>query len=372
MSQIEKTDLRRHLVDLGLFFEDARQFLTTMQEADFQWLGYDCTVQVAIRLMRWSRAIDLTPRQTHVMERCVAEAIQRGTKLVERRLYTCGWSMPSSSDRGDLAYSTASKALEHLAETHDFCGGPNGRILPNPSIVAFVESNTRFVSREALENFVYHKRFKAEPKLESAAASGFLLETYIRQQKSLLKKRQGKERESVENKIAELTARLYGLRSEIRLDALDSGDDDDHPGAHISSHDQLSMADWGSYDLDNGDNEAVEIPSHHLEFLDYLFQIGDQKMSARDLIPTLIKAGEYRAVAGLLRVLRNPNQANEADTLKSLLGNRTLADIRKQILRLKKTDSGEVVQLFGTCKSFLRWDADEEALMERVVACGVA
>ncbi|WP_215844008.1 hypothetical protein HHS34_005735 [Acidithiobacillus montserratensis] len=367
---MEPTDIRRHLVDLGQFFEDARQFLVLVQEADFMYLGYDCSTQLAIRLLRWSRAIELTPRQTYVMEQCVAEAIRRGTNLVKRRLSGCGWSM-SASDRDDLAYSTASKALEHLAESHDFCGGPHGRILPNPSIIAFIESNTRFVSRDALENFIYYKRFNSEPKPESSAASGFLLETYIRQQKSLLKKKQGKEREAAENKIAELTARLYGLRSEISLDALDS-DDDDHQSVRISSHDQLAMADWGTYDLDDGDDDDVEMPSKHLEFLDYLFQVGDQKMAARDLIPALIQAREYRAVAGLLRVLRDPDRSGEADTLKTLLGNRTLADIRKQILRIKKSDSGEVVQLFDTCKSFLHWEADENDLIDGIAACGVA
>lgn len=367
MTHKTRNQLLRHLVDLGAFFENPKVFLDDLRKNDFEHLGYDCSVQLAIRLIRWSRAIDLTPRQTYVMEQILAEAIRRGSNLIERRIRSCSWSIPSGRDRADLAYSTSSKALEHLTETHDFCGGKNGAFIPNPSIMAFVESNTHFVSRESLEHFIYSKRFKAESRNDtSPAPSSFLLETYIRQQKSMLKTKTGERRVKAEQKIQELTARLYGLRSEISLDDLEPSDDNENRPGRLSAVDQLDLAYW-----DNVDTAEEEIPASQKEFLDHLFQVGDQVMSARDLIPCLIQAREYRAVGGLLRVLRDPNRKNEAEILSDILGQRTLADIRKQLLRHKKSDSGEVVQLFKVCKDYLQWEAGESALVQRAMACGM-
>jgi hypothetical protein len=182
----------------------------------------------------------------------------------------------------------------------------------------------------------------------------------------MLKAKTGERRVKAEQKIQELTARLYGLRSEISLDDLEPSDDNENRPVRLSVSDQMDLAYW-----DNIDTDEEEIPASQKEFLDHLFQVGDQVMSARELIPCLIQAREYRAVGGLLRVLRDPNRKDEAEILSDILGQRTLADIRKQLLRPKKTDSGEVVQLFKTCKDYLQWEAGESALVQRAMACGV-
>ncbi len=114
----------------------------------------------------------------------------------------------------------------------------------------------------------------------------------------------------------------------------------------------------------------AKIPANQREFLDYLFQVGKKEIPARELIPYLIEAREFRAIGGLLRVLRDPDREQEADTLSAVLGHRALADIRKQILRIRQSDTGEVVQLFGICKDFLQWKGSESELMQNAVACG--
>ncbi|WP_312283831.1 hypothetical protein [Candidatus Igneacidithiobacillus taiwanensis] len=321
---------------------------------------------MAIRLIRWSEAIELTPRQKHVMDQVVTQAIQRSSKVILAKIRAATWSIPDHrADHADLAYSAATKALQHLVESHDFCGA---NPIPNPSLLAFVESHTRFASRESLEFFIYHKKWKKEETTTSSPA-GFLLETYIRQQKSLLRNKSGAEKAKAEQKIAELTARLYGLRAELRLDALEPLDGTDSRLGRLSPATEMELAYWDTYAEDET-KIPVPIPSHQREFLDYLFQVGDKAIPARELIPYLIDAREFRAIGGLLRVLRDPDREEEADTLSTVLGNRTLADIRKQILRIRQSDSEEMVQLFGICKDFLQSKGSESELMQNALICG--
>ncbi|WP_248885707.1 hypothetical protein [Acidithiobacillus acidisediminis] len=367
MSNIIRDNLRRHLVDLGAFFESPRCFLEKLQGNRFEYLGYDCSTQVAIRLVRWSRAIDLTPIQTHVMNQILDAAIRKGSVVVKHRIRSTSWFIPSSGDLDDLSWSVASKALEHLTETHNFSGQNGGPVIPNPSILAFVAANTRFLSREAMEHFVYHKRCTAEEDRGSndSAPSGFLLETYIRQQKSLLKHKTGKERVAAENKIRELTARLYGMRSEIRLSLLEEEGEDQDRSQHLSSADLMDLAYYDDYEVDR-----PVFTDQEQSFLDYLFQIGEKEMSARDLIPALIEAHEFRAIHALLRVLKDPGLEEQAQILSDLMGHRPLSDIRKQILRPRKTDSVQILQLLSACKRYVSDEIAEQEIEHYAMACG--
>ena len=72
-----------YLIDLGPFFSEPRQFLEDLRASDFSPKGYDCSTQIAIRLMRWSQSIQLTPRQNHAMNQIVSEAIRRGAAIIE-------------------------------------------------------------------------------------------------------------------------------------------------------------------------------------------------------------------------------------------------------------------------------------------------
>ena len=71
-------DMASYLIDLGPFFSEPKQFLEDLRASDFAPKGYDCSAQVAIRLMRWSQSIQLTPRQNHMMNQIISEAIRRG------------------------------------------------------------------------------------------------------------------------------------------------------------------------------------------------------------------------------------------------------------------------------------------------------
>lgn len=366
----EKTRLMAHLYDLNPFFQDARQFLADLRSQDFCFRGYDCSTQLAIRLIRWSQAINLTPRQKYVLDQVASDAIRRGAAVIESKIRTAGWSIPDyRGDHSDLALAAAGAALQFLVESHDFCrGGTDGTPLPNPSISQYVFSHTRYASRNALEYFIYHKKLKGEQKEPGdCAPSIFRLETRIRQERSLLRGMPDNEKKARRlRKLECMTTSLHQAVSVIRLDGDMENDDGD--GRMVSSHKALSMAVWDTHEDDESEPEIV---SEQRDFLNMLIQVGNREMPARDLIPYLIEKKSYRGIVGLLRVLLNrddggPDSHSDADTLSTLLGSRALSDIRKQILRSNKTDSDALVQIFCVCKSYLRGGASESDVLESV------
>lgn len=363
----DKQRLMAHLCDLKPFFQDARKFLSDLRDGNYLFLGYDCSTQVAIRLIRWSQAIQLTPSQKYVMDQVVSVALQRAAKTIRSRIGKAAWSIPDhQGDHADLALAAAGKALQYLVESHDFCHGKYGEPFPNPSIPAYVEMQTRYLSRAALEYFIYQKRLKSEPvDPESCASSLFRLETLIRQEKSLIRKVDDRKKARKQRELEAMQTALYQAHSVVRLDLRM---DDDGDGGRMSSEELLSMS-----SRDMGPEEELEMagevsmPQEQRDFLDLLIRVGNREMAARELIPYLIEKRNFRGIVGLLRVLLKDEDRGGSDTLSSLLGSRGLADIRKQILRINKKDSGELVQIFGVCKSFLRGEASETDVLDTVM-----
>ena len=144
-----------------------------------------------------------------------------------------------------------------------------------------------------------------------------------------------------------MEATLHGARTEVRLEyALEERGDHEARGSseRLSLEDQVSIA-VGGIDLEEED-DSYEMPAGQREFLDLLIQVGKQQIAARQLIPYLAEAREYRAILGLLRLLKKTDEISlEAGSLRELLGNRNLADIRKKVLRVGRADSREVVSL---------------------------
>lgn len=348
-----------YLIDLGPFFSEPRQFLEDLLVTNFYPKGYDCSTQVAIRLMRWSQSIQLTPRQNHVMNQIVSEAIRRGAAIIESKIRTAEWSIPDHrDDHHDLAVTAATKALQHFTEKHDLA------TVPHPNIATFVDVHTRFASRDAMEDFIYRKRLDAESVLpHEPTFSKASLERAIRQRRSDLKNLTGEKRQKKLRELERMEATLHGARTEVRLEyALEERGDHEARGSseRLSLEDQVSIA-VGGIDLDEEDeDDSYEMPADQREFLDLLIQVGNQQMAAKCLIPYLAEAREYRAILGLLQVLKKTDEISlEATSLRELLGIRSLAEIRKRVLRVSKTDECEVVSLFDTCKAYLRGENGE-------------
>ncbi|BBF66359.1 hypothetical protein [Acidithiobacillus ferridurans] len=343
-----------YLIDLGPFFSEPKQFLEDLRMTDFAPKGYDCSVQVAIRLMRWAQSIRLTPRQNHVMEQVVSEAIRRGTAIILSKIVAAEWSIPDHrGDHHDLAKSAATKALQHFSEKHDLSN------VPHPNIATFVEVHTRFASREALEDFIYRKPMESEAKRpQDAVFSKALLERAIRQKRSELKKHTGETRQKKLRELEKLEATLHGTRTEVRLEyALEERGEHEVRGSNerLSPEDHLSIA---VDDMDIDEDGDYGIPADHREFLEMLILVGKKEIAAKELIPYLVEAREYRAILGLLRVLSKAGDDIESSCLRELLGNRALTDIRKQILRVNRDDACEVVSLLDSCKAYLRGESD--------------
>ncbi|MHB1280299.1 MAG: hypothetical protein ACYCYL_03575 [Acidithiobacillus sp.] len=349
--------MNQYLIDLGPFFSEPKQFLEDLRAAGFSPKGFDCSTQIAIRLMRWSQSIQLTPRQNHAMNQIVSEAIRRGAATIKAKISAAAWSIPDHhDDHHDLAISAATKALQHFAEKHDLTK------VPHPNIATYVDVHTRFASREALEDFIYHKRLKAESMLpQEATFSKAALERGIRQRRSEIRNLSGEKRQKKLRELERMEVTLYGTRTEVRLEyALEERGDNELRGykERLSLDDQMSIAVEG-VDLDEED-DSYEMPAGQREFLDLLIQVGKQQIAAKQLIPYLAEAREYRAILGLLQVLKNTDEIGfEAASLRELLGNRGLADIRKQVLRVGRADSCEVVSLFDACKAYLRGESGE-------------
>lgn len=350
-----------YLIDLGPFFSEPKQFLEELRATGFSPKGYDCSTQIAIRLMRWSQSIQLTPRQNHVMNQIISEAIRRGAAIIKSRIGATSWSIPDHrEDHHDLATSAATKALQHFVENHDLAA------IPHPNIAAYVDVHTRFTSREALEDFIYHKRLKAESMLPQAATfSKASLERAIRQRRCELKNLSGEKRQKKLRELERMEATLYGARTEVRLEyALEEKRDNELRSRkeRLSLDDQMSLAVEG-VDLDE-EEDSYEMPADQQEFLNLLIQVGKRQITVKQLIPYLAGAREYRAILGLLRVLKNTGETSfEAASLRDLLGNKKLTDIRKQLLRVGKTDNCEVISLFDTCKAYLRGENDEHEVL---------
>ncbi|MCL5956471.1 MAG: hypothetical protein M1560_03200 [Gammaproteobacteria bacterium] len=358
-----------YLIDLGPFFAEPRQFLEDLRATDFSPKGYDCSAQIAIRLMRWSQSIQLTPRQNHVMNQIVSEAIRRGAAIIETKIRTAEWSIPDHrDDHHDLAVTAATKALQHFTEKHDLA------TVPHPNIATFVDVHTRFASRDAMEDFIYRKRLDAESVLpHEPTFSKASLERVIRQRRSELKSLSGEKRQKKLRELERMEATLHGARTEVRLEyALEERGDHEVRGSseRLSLEDQVSIA-VGGIDLEEED-DSYEMPADQREFLDLLIQVGNQQLAAKQLIPYLAEAREYRAILGLLQVLKKTEEISlEAASLRELLGNRGLTDIRKQVLRVGRADGCEVVSLFDTCKAYLRGENDEHAVMAALQVASV-
>ena len=350
-------NMTSYLIDLGPFFSEPKQFLEGLRASDFAPKGYDCSAQVAIRLMRWSQSIQLTPRQNHMMNQIISEAIRRGAAIIESKIRTAEWSIPDHrDDHHDLAVTAATKALQHFTEKHDLAA------VPHPNIATFVDVHTRFASRDAMEDFIYRKRLDAESVLpHEPTFSKASLERVIRQRRSELKHLSGEKRQKKMRELERMEATLHGARTEVRLEyALEERGDHEARGSseRLSLEDQVSIA-VGGIDLEEED-DSYEMPADQREFLDLLIQVGKQQMPAKQLIPYLAEAREYRAILGLLQVLKKPDDASpEVASLRELLGNRRLTDIRKQVLRVGRADSREVVSLFESCKAYLRGENGE-------------
>jgi len=354
-------NMANYLIDLNPFFSDPMRFLEDLRAVEFSPKGYDCSAQIAIRLMRWSQCIQWTPRQNHVANAIINEAIQRGAKIIRSKIRAADWSIPDHrGDHQDLAISAATKALQHLAEKHDLAQ------IPHPNIATYVDVHTRFVSREALEDFIYGKRLKAESgQVHEATFSKAALERVIRQRRSELKSLAGEKRLKKRQELERLEAILHGVRSEVRLEyALEERGDRETRSADnwLSPEDVEALAtDPISTESDDDD---YEMPFDQCEFLDLIVQVGKRQMPARQLIRYLVEARDYRAVMGLLRVMRQGGGLGvEAASLREFLGNQPLCDIRKQVLRSTRSDKEEVVSLLETCKAYLRGESDDQEVM---------
>ncbi|MCR2829080.1 hypothetical protein NR402_02085 [Acidithiobacillus ferrooxidans] len=358
-----------YLIDLGPFFSEPRQFLEDLLVTNFYPKGYDCSTQVAIRLMRWSQSIQLTPRQNHVMNQIVSEAIRRGAAIIESKIRTAEWSIPDHrDDHHDLAVAAATKALQHFAEKHDLTA------VPHPNIATFVDVHTRFASRDAMEDFIYRKRLDAESALpHEPTFSKASLERVIRQRRSELKSLSGEKWQTKMRELERMEATLHGVRTEVRLEyALEERGDHEARGSseRLSLEEQVSIA-VGGIDLEEED-DSYEMPADQREFLDLLIQVGNQQIAAKQLIPYLAEAREYRAILGLLQVLKKTDEISlEAASLRELLGNRGLTDIRKQVLRVGRADGCEVVSLFDTCKAYLRGENGEREVLAALQVASV-
>lgn len=355
-------NLQTHICDISPFFGNPMVFLEELRAVNYLFLGYDCSTQLAIRLIRWSQSIQLTPRQTYVMEQIVSEAIRRWAAILESKIRATDWSIPDHrDDHHDLAVSAATKALQHLVEKHDLTA------VPHPNIVAFVEIHTRFVSRDAIEDFIYRKRLNAESALpHDTTFTKAHLERAIRQKRSLLKNMPEKNKKKHSRTLEIMESTLCGIRSEIRLDlAMEESGESDTKGQleRLSAESQIFLS---TMEDDQDDAECYEIPDDQREFLTVLIQVGHREVAAKALIPYLAEAREFRAILGLLRVLKRQDDgiSEEARTLRELLGNRGLTDFRKQILRAGKQDNENVVALFDACKAFLTGDGDESGVMD--------
>ncbi|MHB8181360.1 MAG: hypothetical protein ACYDCW_11845 [Acidithiobacillus ferrivorans] len=362
-------NMTSYLIDLGPFFSEPKQFLEDLRASDFAPKGYDCSAQIAIRLMRWSQSIQLTPRQNHVMNQTVSEAIRRGAAIIESKIRTAEWSIPDHrDDHHDLAITAATKALQHFTEKHDLA------TVPHPNIATFVDVHTRFASRDAMEDFIYRKRLDAESVLpHEPTFSKASLERAIRQRRSELKNLSGEKRQKKMRELERMEATLHGVRTEVRLEyALEERGDHEARGSseRLSLEDQVSIA-VGGIDLEEED-DSYEMPADQREFLDLLIQVGNQQIAAKQLIPYLAEAREYRAILGLLQVLKKTDEISlEAASLRELLGNRGLTDIRKQVLRVGRADGCEVVSLFDTCKAYLRGENGEREVLAALQVASV-
>ncbi|MGC9217079.1 hypothetical protein [Acidithiobacillus sp.] len=353
-----------YLIDLEPFFADPRRFLEELHTEDFRPKGYDCSAQVAIRLVRLSQSIQLTPRQNHVMNQIVSEAIQRAAAIIIAKIRGAAWSIPDHrDDHHDLALSAASKAFQLLVERHDMT------VVPHPNLAVYVETHTRFSSRDALEDFIYKKRLDADAgRPLDTTFSKAALERRIRQRRSELGNLSGEMRRQKRADLERMEAILFGARTEVRLEyALqERGDEDQHLGERLSSDDILSLS---IEDIEHTDEtEDYTMPDEQRDFLNLLIQVGQRQVSVRNLIPYLVGSGEYRAVLGLLEVLKGSAAANpEAAALQEIL-NTALSSVRKQALRPRKTDRGEVATLFGACKGYLRGEQGEHEVLAALQA----
>jgi len=358
-----------YLIDLGPFFSEPRQFLEDLRASDFSPKRYDCSTQIAIRLMRWSQSIQLTPRQNYVMNQIVSEAIRRGAAIIESKIRTAEWSIPDHrDDLHDLAITAATKALQHFTEKHDLAA------VPHPNMATFVDVHTRFASRDSMEDFIYRKPLDAESVLpHEPTFSKASLERAIRQRRCELKNLSGETRQKKLRELERMEATLHGVRTEVRLEyALEERDDNAPRGykERLLLEDQLSIAVEG-LGMEE-EEESYEMPADQREFLDILIQVGNQQMAAKCLIPYLAEAREYRAILGLLQVLKKTDEISpEAASLRELLGIRNLAEIRKRVLRVSKTDECEVVTLFDTCKAYLRGENGEHAVLAALQVANV-
>lgn len=362
-------NLLAHICDISPFFGNPMVFLEELRAVNYLFLGYDCSTQLAIRLIRWSQSIQLTPRQTYVMEQIVSAAIQRWAVVLESKIRATDWSIPDHrDDHHDLAVSAATKALQHLVEKHDLTA------VPHPNIKAFVEIHTRFSSRDALEDFIYRKRLQAESTLPyETTFTKAHMERAIRQKRSLLKSMPDSDKKKHSRDLEIMEATLCGIRSEIRLDlALEESSDHDTKGQHgrLSTESQIFLS---TMEDDQDDAECHETPDDQREFLNLLIQVGHREVAAKVLIPYLAEAREFRAILGLLRILKRQDDgiSEAARSLRKLLGNRGLADLRKQILRTGKQDNENVVALFDACRAFLTGVGDESGVLDSALQVAI-
>ena len=361
---MHRKNMANYLIDLNPFFSDPKRFLEDLRAVEFSPKGYDCSVQVAIRLVRLSQSIHLTPRQDHVMNQLVSEAIRRSAARILAKIRGAAWSIPDHrDDHHDLALSAASKAFQLLVEKHDLMA------VPHPSLATYVEVHTRFSSRDALEDFIYKKRLDADAgnPLDTTFSKA-ALERRIRQRRSELGNLSGEKCRVKRAELERMEAILFGARTEVRLEyALqERGDEDRHLGDWLSSDDLLSLSTEDMEYID--DTEDYIMPDEQRDFLNLLVQVGQRQMPVRNLIPYLVGSGEYRAVLGLLEVLKGSAATNpEAAALQEIL-NTALSSVRKQALRPRKTDRGEVATLFGACHAYVRGEQGEHEVLAALQA----
>lgn len=283
----------KYIIDLSPFFSKPREFLDNLRARDFAPHHYDCSVQVAIRLMRWHQHITLTPRQNAVMNAIVTEAIRRSAANIMHKINLMPWSMfDHHDDLYDMATSAATKSLQHFAESHDFA------VTPHPNIVQFINIHTNFISRYAIEDFIYRKRLKSEKDQPiNTSVSKSLVESNIRARRSELKKLSGSEYERKSQELRWLTSVHHGISHEVRIDyMLERDDDDNNTQRHLSAEDQIALAyNSSGYDYDE------DCDTENDDFLDAEFEACGQNIEAKTFIDILSSVKECRAVKNFLK-----------------------------------------------------------------------
>ncbi|MGE0049439.1 MAG: hypothetical protein AB7T01_10985 [Acidithiobacillus sp.] len=350
----------QYMIDLDPFFTEPRGFLQWLRACEYQPFGYDCSGQLAIRLMREANTakLPLTPRQGFVMNQIIDEALRRASALIAKKIAHTGWSIPdySGGDDHDLAWEAATKALQILVEKHDFA------LAPHPGIAAFVGKYTQFSSRSAVEDFVYRKRLKSDsPRPIDSPFTKAHLERSVRQTRSELKNASPSDiarRARLGRKLSDLETTLYGITHEIRIDhAVQRGDETEQWGDRLSVEVQLAL----SVTMDDQQDEDDSFEVKNLWLLETMLQIRQKNIPAKALIPSLATAKEFRALVGILKLLcplGGGKVSAEAKVMKEILG-RDLPDLRKQMLRSGSSDNEDVVMLFDRCRSFISGECEE-------------